>query len=164
MIMLLYAVFATQAALAGLLALLVVAGHGRLAVRTGAVLVAATAMAVAAVGSTLLLGHSKPIRLEFRPLALAQAEILAWHPIEGEAIHLWLLPPSGNEPRALVLPWDRARAERMVEAFRAAGRSGGRVELELGRGEGRAAAESDLVVHVAPPPALPPKTVPVPQG
>lgn len=156
----LFFAFAVQSVLVGLLAWLALSGGRGVLVRTGAVLGAAAALFAAALGGVAVLGHSKPIRLELRPQRLAEAEILAAHLVEGRAIHLWLLPAGSDSPRAFLLPWDRDRAERVLEGLRAARAGGGRAELALSPAEGDTEGPGELVVHVAPPPALPPKTVP----
>lgn len=144
----LFFALAVQSVLVGLLAWLALSGgRGRLVCR------------VAVLGAAVL-GHSKPIRLELRPQRLAEAEILAAHLVEGRAIHLWLLPAGSDSPRAFVLRWDRDRAERVLEGLHAARAGAGRAELALSPAQGDAAEPGELVVHVAPPPPLPPKTVP----
>lgn len=156
----LFFAFAVQSVLVGLLAWLALVGSRGLLLRTGAVLGAAAAVFAAALGGAAVLGHSKPIRLELQPQRLAEAEILAAHLVEGRAIHLWLLPAGSDAPRAFAFPWDRRRAERVLEGLRAARAGGGRAELALAPVDGDPAEPGEFVVHVAPPPPLPRKTVP----
>jgi len=99
-----------------------------------------------------LLGHPKPARLESGVL---EAEVLAIHMIEGQAIHVWLLEEASEEPLALSIPWDETTARAAQAAQRQAEDNGTRVGVRLG---GRPISQDDEPVFYAEPqPAPPPK-------
>jgi hypothetical protein len=78
-----------------------------------------------------LLSKPKPVDLEWWLREVAEAEVLASRPVEGEGIYLWLQLPDVAEPRAYVLPWDRASAEQLQEATPEADQEGGGVQMRL---------------------------------
>jgi hypothetical protein len=78
-----------------------------------------------------LLSKPKPVDLEWWQGYAAEAEVLAARQIENEAIYLWLHLPDVSEPRAYVMPWDRASAEQLQEAMREAERKAGGVQMRL---------------------------------
>jgi hypothetical protein len=102
-----------------------------------------------------LLSKPKPVELEWWLREAAEdAEVLASRLVEGEGIYLWLQLPDVAEPRAYVLPWDRASAEQLQEAKREADQEGGGVQMRL---PFEPSLEREARFYARPQPAPPPK-------
>lgn len=114
-----------------------------------------------ALGAAGLLGRPKPARLEWLR-AVPEAEVLASHIAEGEAIWLWLALPGRREPFALELPWDLRTARALVEARQRAEELG--TGLLVRRPLRSSPDDREPMFHPLPQPPLPPKTVPSPAG
>ena len=103
---------------------------------------------------------------EFKPVSWAdiksrwlshaeEATVLGSQLQENRGIHLWLQLPDVPEPRAYVLPWNRATAERLQQAQREAQEQGGEVRMRL---PFEPSLDDRAPQFYAPPqPALPPK-------
>jgi hypothetical protein len=104
-----------------------------------------------------LLSKPKPVALEWWLREAAEAEVLASRLVEDEGIYLWLQLPDVAEPRAYVLPWDRASAEQLQEAKREADQQGGGVQMRLPFEPSLDQQEARF--YARPPPAPPPKDV-----
>jgi hypothetical protein len=102
-----------------------------------------------------LLSKPKPVDLEWWVSDAAEAEVLASRLVEGEGIYLWLQLPDIVEPRAYVLPWDRAAAEELQAAKREADEQGGGVQMRLPFEPSLDDREPKF--YAQPQPALPPK-------
>lgn len=74
------------------------------------------ALPIGYLGLTEFLGRPKPVATEWLRANTAEADVIASHFIEGEAIWLWLMLPDEREPRAYVLPWSQKTAEQLEEA------------------------------------------------
>jgi len=66
----------------------------------------------------------------------AQALYVASLTKEPEAIYLWLIPPSTDEPRAYVVPYSRQLHQQMQQAGEIQKRSRGQARISLRRNNG----------------------------
>jgi hypothetical protein len=149
--------FVVAAALAAALGLITIWAPRRLTVKGTALAIATVFLPVSYASLIELLGQPKPIDLEWWRGNATEAEVVAARPIEDQGIYLWLQLPDVAEPRAFVLPWDRAGAEQLQRAMREAERNGSGVQMRqpfepsLDDGEPK--------FYARPQPALPPKDV-----
>jgi hypothetical protein len=147
--------FVIAAALAAALGLISIWAPRRIAVKGTALTTAVLFLPVSYAALVDLLSKPKPVDLEWWQSEAAEAEVLASRMVEDEAIYLWLQLPDLSEPRAYVLPWDRASAEELQQAMREAEQQGSGVQM-------RSPFEPSLEnrepkFYALPQPALPPK-------
>jgi hypothetical protein len=147
--------FVGAAALAAILGLIGIWAPRRLAIKGAALATAALFMPFAYASLVQLLSKPKPVDLEWWQSDAAEAEVLASRLVEDEAIYLWLQLPDVAEPRAYVLPWDRAGAEQLQQAMREAEQQGGGVQMRLPFEP--SLEERERKFYAPPQPALPPK-------
>ena len=147
--------FVGAAALAAILGLIGIWAPRRLAIKGAALATAALFMPFAYACLVQLLSKPKPVDLEWWQSDAAEAEVLASRLVEDEAIYLWLQLPDVAEPRAYVLPWDRAGAEQLQQAMREAEQQGGGVQMRLPFEP--SLEERERKFYAPPQPALPPK-------
>lgn len=107
-----------------------------------------------------LLSKPKPVAMEWWLSSAGEAEVLASRLVEGEGIYLWLQLPEVAEPRAYVLPWDRAAAEELQRASREAEQNGGGVQMRLPFESSLDDREQKF--YAQPQPAPPPKDLVAP--
>lgn len=102
-------------------------------VLSGVVLTRLRGLVVAALWATTLatgaltiavMGHAKPVGLEWAARTLPEAKVIAAVLREPEAIYLWLELQPGAPPVAYVLPWDRETAEQLQGAEQQAEETG----------------------------------------
>jgi hypothetical protein len=147
--------FAVATALAATLGLISIWAPRRLMIKGAALATAALFLPVAYASLVELLSKPKPIELEWWQTEAAEAEVVASRLIEEEGIYLWLQLPEIREPRAYVLPWDRASAEQLQQALREAEREGSAVQMRLPFEPSLDPLEPKF--YALPQPALPPK-------
>jgi hypothetical protein len=147
--------FVGAAALAAILGLIGIWAPRGLAIKGAALATAALFMPFAYASLVQLLSKPKPVDLEWWQSDAAEAEVLASRLVEDEAIYLWLQLPDVAEPRAYVLPWDRAGAEQLQQAMREAEQQGGGVQMRLPFEP--SLEERERKFYAPPQPALPPK-------
>ena len=123
--------FAALAVLAGVMTSISIWAPRQLRLKLGALGAAVLFLPAAYAGFLHLLSMPKPVGLEWWQTEAADAEVLASRMVEDEGIYLWLQLPDLAEPRAYVLPWDRASAEQLQRAMRAAEQIGGDVQMRL---------------------------------
>ena len=97
----------------------------------------------------------KPVDLEWVLSDTTAAEVVASRLVEDRGIYLWLQLPDVFEPRAYVLPWDRASAEELQQAMRQAEQRGSAVQMRLPFEPSLEDREPKF--YALPQPALPPK-------
>ena len=149
--------FVVGAALVALLSLISIWAPRRLAIKSTALTTAVLFLPLSYAALVDLLSKPKPVDLEWWLSEAAEAEVLASRLVEDEAIYLWLQLPDLSEPRAYVLPWDRASAEQLQEAMREAEQQGSGVQMRV---PFEPSLEDREPRFYAPPqPALPPKDV-----
>jgi hypothetical protein len=147
--------FIGAAALAATLCLISIWAPRRLAIKAAALAATALFLPLAYASLVELLSKPKPVDLEWWLSDAADAEVLAARQVENQGIYLWLQLPDIAEPRAYVLPWDRASAEQLQQALREAEQQGSGVQM-------RSPFEPSLddrepKFYALPQPALPPK-------
>ena len=150
--------FVIAALLAATLSLVSIWTPRRLAIKGTALATSILFLPVSYAGLVDLLSKPKPVSLEWQQTHATAAEVLAFRLVENEAIYVWLQLPQVAEPRAYVLPWDRASAEQLQQAMREGQQRGSGVTMRL-------PFESSLddrerKFYARPQPALPPKTRP----
>ena len=153
--------FIVGAALVGMLSLISIWAPRRLAIKGTALTTAVLFLPVSYVALVDLLSKPKPVDLEWWQSEAAEAEVLASRMIEDEAIYLWLQLPDLSEPRAYVLPWDRASAEQLQQAMREAEQNGSGVQMRLPFEPSLEDREPKF--YAQPQPALPPKDLTDPE-
>jgi hypothetical protein len=153
--------FIVGAALVGMLSLISIWAPRRLAIKGTALTTAVLFLPVSYVALVDLLSKPKPVDLEWWQSEAAEAEVLASRMIEDEAIYLWLQLPDLSEPRAYVLPWDRASAEQLQQAMREAEQNGGGVQMRVPFEPSLEDREPKF--YALPQPALPPKDLTDPE-
>ena len=147
--------FVGAAALAATLGLISIWAPRRLAIKGTALATAALFLPLAYASLVELLSKPKPVDLEWVLSGTTEAEVVASRLVEDRGIYLWLQLPDIFEPRAYVLPWDRASAEQLQQAMRDAEQQGSAVQMRLPFEpslEDRAPK-----FYALPQPALPPK-------
>ena len=149
-------VFVVVVALVAALAWIAARGAGSVAVRCGAVGLAAVVMLSSYAGFAELMSLPKPASLEWVKGDADSARVVASHLQENEAIYLWLVFDGDTQPRAYRLPWSMEMAKQLREAQREAGRRQSDVRMKRPFGSKREAQES--VFHVPPRTAPPPKS------
>ncbi|MGH6904186.1 MAG: hypothetical protein ACREIR_15740 [Geminicoccaceae bacterium] len=147
--------FVGAAALAATLGLISIWAPRRLAIKAAALAATVLFLPLAYASLVELLSQPKPVDLEWWLSDAADAEVLAARQVENQGIYLWLQLPDIAEPRAYVLPWDRASAEQLQQALREAEQQGSGVQM-------RSPFEPSLddrepKFYALPQPALPPK-------
>jgi hypothetical protein len=147
--------FVISAALAAALSLISIWAPRRLLVKGTALATSVLFLPVGYASLVDLLSKPKPVDLEWWASDAAEAEVLASRVVEGEGIYLWLQLPDVVEPRAYVLPWDRAAAEELQEAKREADQQGGGVQMRLPFEP--SLDEHEAKFYAQPQPAPPPK-------
>lgn len=153
----LFALFASEVVVAAALVGLILHGRESVTLKVAALGLGGTAMLLSWLALTDLLSRPKPLALERRPMLVREAEVISGRVVEDEAIHLWLLPSGGREPRAYTLPWDRRRAEELQAALAHAPRDGAIIRFWL---PSSTADDREPVFHPEPPPPSSPKTAP----
>ena len=123
--------FVVGAGLVGVLSLISIWAPRRLPIKGTALATSVLFLPLGYAGLVDLLSKPKPVDLEWWLSDAAEAEVLASRLVEDEGIYVWLQLPGVAEPRAYVLPWDRASAEQLEQAGRAAERQGGEVQMRL---------------------------------
>jgi hypothetical protein len=147
--------FAVTIALAGLLAAISLWAPRRLAVKGAALGATLLLLPLAYASLVELLSRPKPVDLEWWLSNAEEATVLGAQLQENRGIHLWLQLPDVPEPRAYVLPWNRATAEHLQQAQREAQAQGGDVRMRM---PFEPSLEDREPKFYAPPqPALPPK-------
>jgi hypothetical protein len=123
--------FVVAAVLAAALSLISIWAPRRLVVKGTALTTAVLFLPVSYASLVDLLSKPKPVDLERWQSEAAEAEVLASRLVEDEAMYLWLQLPDLAEPRAYMLPWDRASAEQLQQAMRDAEQNGSGVQMRL---------------------------------
>jgi hypothetical protein len=147
--------FVIGAVLAAALSLISIWAPRRLAIKVTALATSVLFLPVSYASLVDLLSKPKPVDLEWWQGDAAEAEVLASRRIENEGIYLWLQLPDVAEPRAYVLPWDRANAEQLQQAMREAEQKGSGVQMRLPFEP--SLDDGELKFYARPQPALPPK-------
>jgi len=147
--------FAVAAALAATLGLISIWAPRRLAIKAAALAATMLFLPLAYASLVELLSKPKPVDLEWWLSHAADAEVLASRLVENEGIYLWLQLVEVAEPRAYVLPWDRASAEQLQQALREAEQQGSGVQMRLPFEPSLDDREPKF--YALPQPALPPK-------
>ncbi|MGH6898425.1 MAG: hypothetical protein ACREJ5_18045 [Geminicoccaceae bacterium] len=147
--------FAVAAALAATLGLISIWAPRRLAIKGAALATLVLFLPLAYASLVELLSKPKPVDLEWWQSGAAEAEVLAARQVENQGIYLWLQLPEIAEPRAYVLPWDRASAEQLQRALREAEQQGSGVQMRLPFEPSLDDREPKF--YALPQPALPPK-------
>lgn len=147
--------FAAAAALAGILTSICIWSPRRASAKIAAILTATAFLPAVYVGFLHLLSMPKPVELEWWHARAAEATVLASSMQEDEGIYLWLQLEQASEPRAYVLPWNRALAEQLQAARREAERNESALRMRLPF----EASEDELEpkFYAAPQPAPPAK-------
>ena len=153
--------FIVGAALVALLSLISIWAPRRLVIKSTALTTAVLFLPVSYAALVDLLSKPKPVDLEWWQSGAAEAEVLASRMIEDKAIYLWLQLPDLSEPRAYVLPWDRASAEQLQQAMREAEQNGSGVQMRLPFEPSLEDREPKF--YALPQPALPPKDLTDPE-
>ncbi len=151
--------FATSAAIAGILAAIAIWSPRRLVVKAGAVITAAVFLPITYVSYADLLSRPKPIDLEWQHRDMSEATVLASSLREGESIFLWLQLTEAAEPRAYVLPWNRDMAKQLRGAQLQANEQGTAVRMR--RANLVSQDKSEPLFYVLPQQAPPPKPNPL---
>jgi hypothetical protein len=147
--------FVIAAILAATLSLISIWAPRRLAIKGTALATSVLFLPVSYASLVDLLSKPKPIDLEWWRTEASQAEVLASRPVENEGIYLWLQLPDVAEPRAYVLPWNRASAEQLQQAMRDAEQNGGNVRMHLPFEP--SLEDGERKFYAQPQPAPPPK-------
>jgi hypothetical protein len=147
--------FVVAAALAATLGLISIWAPRRLAIKGAALATLVLFLPCAYASLIELLSKPKPVDLEWWQNDAAEAQVLAARQVENQGIYLWLQLPEIAEPRAYVLPWDRASAEQLQRALREAEQQGGGVQMRLPFEPSLDDREPKF--YALPQPALPPK-------
>jgi hypothetical protein len=147
--------FVVAAVLAATLGLISIWAPRRLVIKGTALATATLFLPLAYASLVELLSKPKPVDLEWWQTDAAEAEVVASRMIEEEGIYLWLQLPDLHEPRAYVLPWDRASAEQLQQALREAEQRGSGVQMRLPFEPSLDPLEPKF--YALPQPALPPK-------
>ena len=147
--------FVAAAALAAILGLISIWAPRRLAIKAAALAATVLFLPLAYASLVELLSKPKPVEMEWWLDHAAEAEVLAARQVENQGIYLWLQLPEIAEPRAYVLPWDRASAEQLQQALRDAERQGSGVQMRLPFEPSLDDREPKF--YALPQPALPPK-------
>jgi len=147
--------FVIAAALAATLGLISIWAPRRLAIKAAALAATVLFLPLAYASLVELLSKPKPVDLEWWLSHAADAEVLASRLVENEGIYLWLQLVDVAEPRAYVLPWDRASAEQLQQALREAEQQGSGVQMRLPFEPSLDDREPKF--YALPQPALPPK-------
>jgi hypothetical protein len=147
--------FVGAAALAATLGLISIWAPRRLAIKAAALAATVLFLPLAYASLVELLSKPKPVDLEWWLNDAADAEVLAARQVENQGIYLWLQLPDIAEPRAYVLPWDRASAEQLQQALREAEQQGSGVQMRLPFEPSLDDREPKF--YALPQPALPPK-------
>jgi hypothetical protein len=147
--------FVIGAVLAAALSLISIWAPRRVAIKVTALATSVLFLPVSYASLVDLLSKPKPVDLEWWQSRAPSAEVLASRQVENEGIYLWLQLPDVAEPRAYVLPWDRATAEQLQQAMQEAERNGSGVQMRL---PFEASLEDrERKFYARPQPALPPK-------
>jgi hypothetical protein len=147
--------FVVAAALAATLGLIGIWAPRRLAIKGAALATLMLFLPLAYASLIELLSKPKPVDLEWWLSSAAEAEVVAARQVENQGIYLWLQLPDVAEPRAYVLPWDRASAEQLQRALREAEQKGSGVQMRLPFEPSLDDREPKF--YALPQPALPPK-------
>ena len=147
--------FAITVLLAATLGLISIWAPRRLAIKVAALATAVLFLPLAYASLVELLSKPKPVDLEWVLGDTAEAEVVASRVVEDRGIYLWLQLPDVFEPRAYVLPWDRASAEQLQQALREAEQNGSGVQMRLPFEPSLEDREPKF--YAQPQPALPPK-------
>jgi len=147
--------FVAAAALAATLGLISIWAPRRLAIKAAALATMVLFLPLAYASLNELLSKPKPVAMEWWLSKAAEAEVVASRTIEDEGIYLWLKLPEVAEPRAYVLPWNRANAEQLQQALREAEKQGSGVQMRLPFEPSLDDREPKF--YALPQPALPPK-------
>jgi hypothetical protein len=153
--------FVAAAVLVATLSLISIWAPRRLAIKGAALATAILFLPLAYASLVELLSKPKPVDLEWWLSDAAEAEVVAARQVENEGIYLWLQLPDVAEPRAYVLPWDRASAEQLQQALREAERQGSGVQMRLPFEPSLDDREPKF--YALPQPALPPKDLVQPE-
>ncbi len=149
--------FAAAVVLAAALAGLAIWAPRALRMKLAALGMIALLLPVAYLSLTELLGRAKPVRLEWSHTAIADANVLAAHLREGEAIYLWLQADGTSAPRAYVLPWDLDVARQLYAAQQSAQARGAPVRMRR-MGSSQPDGKAEPMFYAAPQPRPPSKT------
>jgi hypothetical protein len=147
--------FALTAALAATLGLISIWAPRRLAIKGVALATVVLFLPLAYASLVDLLSRPKPVDLEWWLRDAAEATVLGSQVQENQGIHLWLQLANVPEPRAYVLPWNRATAQRLQEAQREAEQQGGELRMRLPFEP--SLDDREPMFYAQPQPALPPK-------
>lgn len=124
-------------------------------VRRSVLLLAAVQIGLFYLATADLLGRAKPVPVEVFEGRLTDAEVLAHHLRQDEAIFLWMRPTEAGDPIAYRLPWLERTARELHEAGQKKESDGGSVRFRIRGEDGTEGGEPS--VGWAPPPASPPK-------
>jgi hypothetical protein len=147
--------FVVGAVLVAVLGLISIWAPRRLPIKGTALATSVLFLPLGYAGLVDLLSKPKPVDLEWWLSDAAEAEVLASRLVEDQGIYLWLQLPGIAEPRAYVLPWDRASAEELEQARREADRQGGDLQMRLPFEP--SLDQDEAKFYVRPQPAPPPK-------
>jgi hypothetical protein len=147
--------FVIAAILVATLSLITIWAPRRLAIKGTALATSVLFLPVSYAGLVDLLSKPKPVDLEWWQTDASEAEVLAARQVENEGIYLWLQLPDVAEPRAYVLPWNRASAEQLQQAMREAEQNGSGVRMRLPFES--SIEDRERKFYAPPQPALPPK-------
>ncbi len=147
--------FATIAALTGVMTSISIWAPRHLWLKLGALGTAALFLPAAYAGFLHLLSMPKPVALEWWHATAEDATVLSSTVREGAGIYLWLQLSEVPEPRAYVLPWSRELAEQLQAARREAEQNETPLQMRLPFEPSLDDREPKF--HAMPQPALPPK-------
>jgi hypothetical protein len=123
--------FALAAVLAAALASVAIWAPRRLAVRAGALGLAALFLPTAWAALGDLMSRPKPVAFAWWERAAERATVVSSQLREGHGVYLWLQLEGTVEPRAYRLPWDAKLAEQLERAREEAERNGTPLVMEL---------------------------------
>ncbi len=149
--------FVAAAVLAAFLGTIAVWSPRRLAVKVTAVVAVAAFLPLGYAAMVELLSRPKPVSLEWWLNRSKEATVLGSVIKEGEGIYLWLQLAAAEQPRAYVLPWNRALAEQLQKALAEAEER--RTQLRMRLPFEPSLDDREPKFYALPQPALPPKDV-----
>lgn len=147
--------FASTAVLIGMATTISIWAPRQLAIKLGALSIAALFLPLAYASLAQLLSRPKPVGLEWWHAHAEEATVLSSAMREDEGIYLWLQLDAVSEPRAYTLPWSRDLAEQLQAARRAAEEDGSEMRVRLPFEPSLEDREPKF--YALPQPALPPK-------
>jgi hypothetical protein len=144
------AVLGFTALLGGFIFALVPSGRWRIAGVATYVMLVAVIFAGAIDG----LGRAKPLPLEWRRLAGDQ--IIAFIPVEGKEIFVWVV--HDGAPLSIILPWNAKHAQELQDGIARMGDGGGDLQFSDNIDGTPDAPGNGEITKTLPPKSLPPKS------